>query len=196
MQPIDKATMIEMLGSQMARLCEAGNTDVQRLAKECQRTPEDPEVWFELGLAYNQSGLTYLDLAAEKARFEYDEEPEPGKEGEEVHIVIDGAPARAMFQQALDALDKVLELEPEYYGLQTQRGVICGNMNDSEGAIKCFLQALKDDDEDFSAAYYLACAYRDMGDEEQAQKYFALSHELNPDDEAFCTCQGQGIEKA
>lgn len=188
--------MIEMLGSRMERLCETGNGDVQRLAKACENDPQDLEALFELALAYNQSGLTYLDLAAEKASLEYDADPEPGKEDEEVRIVIDGAPARTLFQKALDALDKVLEQEPEYYGLQTQRGVIYGNMNNTEEAVKCFRQALEDDEEDFSAAYYLACACRDMGDEAQAQQYFALAHELNPDDEAFCTCQGQGIEKA
>ena len=59
--------MIKMLEDRMQYLYEKGNADVQRLDKELERTPDDVEVWFESGLARNQSGLQYLDMAFEKA---------------------------------------------------------------------------------------------------------------------------------
>ena len=46
-------------------------------------------------------------------------------------------------------------------------------------AEQCYLKALEEDEEDFSAAYYLGCTYQEMGDEERSKKYFALAKELN-----------------
>lgn len=181
MDLLDRPTMIKMLEGRMRHLCEQGSDDVQRLDKELERAPGDAELWFESGLAHNQSGLQYLDMAFEKARLEYFE-AHPEAEEEPEHLDVDAPQAWAMFNAALAAFDKVLELEPEYYGVQCQRGVALGNMQRYEEAEQCYLKALEEDEEDFSAAYYLACTYRDMGDEERAAKYFALAQELNPDE--------------
>lgn len=189
----DRATMIKMLDERMNDLFEHGNSDVQRIEKELERTPDDAELWFESGLAHNQSGLQYLDMAIEKARMEYFE-AHPEAEEEPEHLNVDVPQARAMFNAALSAFDKVLELMPEYYGVQCQRGVALANMQQYEEAVGCYLKALEEDDEDFSAAYYLACTYRDMGNEEQAARYFALAKELNPDDETMCNMRGMPVE--
>ena len=62
--------MIKMLGERMEQLYENGNADVQRLNRELERTPDDAEMWFELGQAHNQTGLQYLELASEKAKLD------------------------------------------------------------------------------------------------------------------------------
>ena len=193
MDLLDRPTMIKMLDEQMKRLHDLGNADVQRLGKELERTPDDAELWFESGLAYNQSGLQYLDIAIEKARLEYFE-AHPEEESEPERLDVDASQAGSMFNAALSAFDKVLELMPEYYGVQCQRGVALANMQQYEEAVKCYLKALEEDDEDFSAAYYLACAYRDMGDEAQAERYFALAKELNPDDDVQTNLHGMQVE--
>lgn len=193
MDLLDRPTMIKMLEERMRNLYELGNADVQRLGKELERTPDDAELWFELGLAHNQSGLQYLDMAFEKARLEY-YEAHPDTEEDPAHLEVEAPGAYALFTAALEAFDKVLELVPEYYGVQCQKGVVLGNMHKYEEAVACYLKALEEDEEDFSAAYYLACAYRDMGNEEQAQRYFALAKELNPDDDALSNMQGVPVE--
>ena len=177
----------------MEQLYEQGNADVQRIEKELERMPDDAELWFESGLAHNQSGLQYLDLAIEKARLEYFE-AHPETEEEPEHWEVDVPKAGAMFNAALAAFDKVLELMPDYYGVQCQRGVALGNMQRYDEAVECYLKALEEDEEDYAAAYYLACTYRDMGDEEKAERYFALAKELNPDDETMCNMRGTPIE--
>ena len=194
MELLDRKNMLAMVSNQMKRLEGNGNADVQRLEKELQRTPKDAEVWFDLGLAYGQSALTYIDLAFEYARLEYvDSHPDLGPD-DPVDISVEVPAAKGLFDKALDALNHVLGIDPEYYGLWTQIGTIYANMNRHQEAADAFLKALEDDPEDFSAAYYLACAYRDLGNEEQAQHYFSIAHELNPDDEAFCNCQGAPVE--
>ena len=193
MDLLDRPTMIKLLDEQMKHLHELGNADVQRLDKELERTPDDAELWFESGLAHNQSGLQYLDMAFEKARLEYFE-AHPDMEAEPECLNVDVSQAGSMFDAALNAFDKVLELMPEYYGVQCQRGVALANMQRYEEAVECYLKALEEDEEDFSAAYYLACAYRDMGDEEQAGRYFALAKELNPDDDVQANMQGMQVE--
>lgn len=180
MDLLDRPTMIKMLEERLQQLYEVGNADVQRLNKELERTPKDAELWFELGLAHNQTGLQYLDMAFEKARLEY-LEAHPDAEEEPEHLEVNVPQAWTLFNGALEAFDKVLELEPEYYGVQCQRGIVLGNMQRYEEAEKCYLKALEEDEEDFSAAYYLGCTYRDMGDEDRAKKYLDLANELNPD---------------
>lgn len=165
--------MIQLLGERLTQLYEKGNADVQRLAKELERTPDDAELWFELGLAHNQSGLQYLEMASEKAKLQY-LEAHPEAEEDSAAIEVDVSPARTLFDSALKAFDKVVELMPEYYGVQCQRGIALANMQRYEEAESCFLKALEEDEEDFSAAYYLSCAYREKGDEANAQKYFSL----------------------
>lgn len=172
--------MIKMLGERMEQLYEKGNSDVQRLNRELERTPDDAELWFELGLAHNQTGLQYIELAFQKANLEY-LEAHPEAEEEPESLEVNAPQALAMFEGALKAFDKVLELMPDYYGVQCQRGVALGNMHRYEEAEQCYLKALEEDEEDFSAAYYLGCTYRDMGDEERASRYFALADQLNPD---------------
>lgn len=169
---------------QLAHIANSGSGDVIRLRKEVQRTPEDPEQWFELGIALNQAGLQYRDLALQLADFHYRQEhPEIDDQPSDqpYTLQIDDADAMDLFGQALDALDHVERLSPDYYGLQCQKGMIHGNMHNYPLAEQCYLQALRDDDEDFSAAYYLGITYRNMGDETLAEKYLALANQLNPE---------------
>ena len=184
MEFLDRPAMIKVLEERMKQLYELGNAEVQRIDKELERVPDDVELWFESGLARNQSGLQYLDIAFEKAKLEYFE-AHPDAEEEPEHLEVEAPQAYAMFDAALAAFDKVLELMPDYYGVQCQRGVALGNMQRYDEAEQCYLKALEEDEEDFSAAYYLGCTYRDMGDEEKAAKYFALAQELNTEDNKF-----------
>ena len=190
MEFLDRPTMIKMLEERMKQLSEQGNADVQRLDKELTNTPDDAEMWFELGLAHNQSGLQYLEMAFERERLLFLEQHPDEEENPNQEQTVDAPEAYAMFNAALAAFDKVLQLMPDYYGVQCQRGVALGNMHRYEEAEQCYLKALEEDEEDFSAAYYLGCTYRDMGDEEQATRYFTLANELNPDCSGEIGCSG------
>ncbi len=48
-----------------------------------------------------------------------------------------------------------------------------------EEAEQCYFKALEEDEEDFTAASYLAMVYRDMGKDDLADKYQTLSQELS-----------------
>lgn len=175
---LDRPTMIKMLGERMEQLYQKGSADVQKLVKEIERTPDDAELWFELGLAHNQAGLQYIDMAVEKATLEY-YEANPEAEEEPEHLTVDAPMALEMFTGALQAFDKVLELMPDYYGVQCQRGIALANMQRYEEAEQCYLKALEEDEEDFTAASYLSMVYRDMGKDDLADKYQKLAEELN-----------------
>ena len=161
---LDRPTMIKMLDERMEQLYQNGNADVQRLKKEIERMPDDAELWFELGLAHNQAGLQYIDMAFEKAALEY-YEANPEAEGEPEHLTVEVPKAMEMFTSALQVFDKVL--------------IAFGNMHRYEEAEQCYLKALEEDEEDFTAASYLSMVYRDMGKDDLADKYQKLSEELN-----------------
>lgn len=141
---LDRPTMIKMLDERMEQLYQNGNADVQRLKKEIERMPDDAELWFELGLAHNQAGLQYIDMAFEKAALEY-YEANPEAEGEPEHLTVEVPKAMEMFTSALQVFDKVLELMPDFYGVQCQRGIAFGNMHRYEEAEQCYLKALEED---------------------------------------------------
>ncbi len=174
--------MAEAMTKRMEQLLANGSDDVTRLRKELEKTPDDAEMWFELGLAYNQAGLQYEDMAVRLAELQYDmeHEGEPLPEsGEEVTLHVNVTAVRPLYEESLKAFDKVAELEPDYYGVACQKGIVYGNMHDLENAEACYLQALKDDDEDFTAAYYLSIVYGDMGKADLAEEYACLAEKLN-----------------
>jgi tetratricopeptide (TPR) repeat protein len=173
--------MVSALSKQMEHIIAHGSDDVVRLRKELEKAPDDAELWFELGLSLNQAGLQYQDLAVRLAGLRYDmEHPEENQpEGEEVTLQVDVSAGRPLYQDSLAAFDKVLELNPDYYGVACQKGVVYGNMRDLENAEQCYLKALEDDDEDFTAAYYLSMVYSEMGKDDLAEKYQKISEELN-----------------
>ena len=162
--------MAEAMTKRMEQLLANGSDDVTRLRKELEKTPDDAEMWFELGLAYNQAGLQYEDMAVRLALLE---------SGEEVTLHVNVTAVRPLYEESLKAFDKVAELEPDYYGVACQKGIVYGNMHDLENAEACYLQALKDDDEDFTAAYYLSIVYGDMGKADLAEEYARLAEKLN-----------------
>ncbi len=172
--------MASAITSQMEQLLTSGSDDVVRLRKELEKTPDDPEIWFELGLSLNLAGLRYEELAVNLAGIQYDmEHKADGGEEEEVTIQVNVSAGRPLYQDSLAAFDKVLELNPDYYGVACQKGVVYGNMHDLENAERCYLKALEDDDEDFTAAYYLSQVYSEMGKTDLAEKYQRISDELN-----------------
>ena len=174
--------MAMAIEQQMKVLAANGGSEVVRLQKELESSPKDAELWFELGVALNQAGLQYDDLAARLAELRYGMEfpDEVLEEPQEViPLNVDVSEGNKLYNYALEAFDRVLELQPDYYGVACQRGIVYGNLLDYPHAEECYLQALKDDEEDFTAAYYLSMVYRDMGKEELADKYMKLSEELN-----------------
>lgn len=142
--------MASAITSQMEQLLTSGSDDVVRLRKELEKTPDDPEIWFELGLSLNLAGLRYEELAVSLAGIQYDmEHKSDGGEEEEVTLQVNVSAGRPLYQDSLAAFDKVLELNPDYYGVACQKGVVYGNMHDLENAERCYLKALEDDDRGF-----------------------------------------------
>ena len=169
--------MAEAITRQMEQMLSTGTDEVVRLKKELEKSPQDAEVWFDLGLSLNQAGLQYEGLAVRLAEMRH--EPENAEEGEETTIQVDVTPCLGFYKEALEAFDRVRELAPEYYGVECQRGLVYANLRDLPHAEECYLKALEEDEEDFTAAYYLSQVYRDMGKDDLAEKYQKLADDLN-----------------
>lgn len=169
--------MAEAITRQMEQMLSTGTDEVVRLKKELEKSPQDAEVWFDLGLSLNQAGIQYESLAVRLA--EMCHEPENAEEGEEATIQVDVTPCVGFYKEALSAFDRVRELAPEYYGVECQRGLVYANLRDLPHAEECYLKALEEDEEDFTAAYYLSQVYRDMGKDDLAEKYQKLADDLN-----------------
>ena len=164
--------MVRIIDRQIEKLDTVGSDDMIRLRREIEQHTGDPANWFDLGIAINQAALQRSHLLTERAQL-----LDPGV-GE---CDADTGSSIPLYERALEAFHKVLELEPQYYGVWCQIGTVYGNMQRYDDAETCYRRALQEDDEDFSAAYFLGCVLRDKGDEEQARHYFALAHDLNPD---------------
>ena len=169
--------MAEAITRQMEQMLSTGTDEVVRLRKELEKTPQDAEVWFDLGLSLNQAGLQYEGLAVRLAEMGLGQEET--EEGEETPIQEDVTPCLGFYKEALSAFDRVRELSPDYYGVECQRGLVYANLRDLPHAEECYLKALEEDDEDFTAAFYLSQVYHDMGKEDLAEKYQKIADELN-----------------
>ena len=169
--------MAEAITRQMEQMLSTGTDEVVRLRKELDKSPQDAEVWFDLGLSLNQAGLQYEGLAVRLAEMGLGQEET--EEGEETPIQVDVTPCLGFYKEALEAFDRVRELSPDYYGVECQRGLVYATLRDLPHAEECYLKALEEDEEDFTAAFYLSQVYHDMGKEDLAEKYQKIADELN-----------------
>lgn len=178
--------MAVAIEQQIKVLAANGGPDVVRLQNEVKASPKDAELWFELGVALNQAGLQYDDLAARLVELRYSMEfPDEGLEDapEVIPPKVDVSEGNRLYTYALEAFDRVLEIQPDYYGVACQRGIVYGNLQDYVRAEECYLQALKEDEEDFTAASYLSMVYRDLGKDDLADKYLKMSEDLSSREE-------------
>jgi len=171
---LDHEGMANAIAQDIERILTHGGNDSARLAEEVVRTPDDVMAWFDLGVAITDDANMLDYLMAQKYQME-----NPGTIIDENTPYADDTVKNQLYEKALKCFSKVLELDPEYYGVHYQMGVVYGNMQNYPEAEKCFLQALKDDDEDVSAAHELAMVYRDMGDEERCNKYLGMAERLS-----------------
>ena len=178
--------MLRLIDGQIEKIDTVGTDEVIRLRRDLQGNGDDASQWFDYGIVLNQAAMHRDMLVAQREQLLH-------PEAEEVEVDFSGSVP--IYEEALKAYRHVLEMEPEYYGVHTQMGVVLGNLHRLEEAEACYLEALKEDEEDFSAAYYLGLTYRDMGREDLAQKYLKLAHELNPDDESMTSAQGEVVER-
>ena len=178
--------MIQIIDRQIEKLDTVGSDDMIRLRKHLEHDDSDPTLWFDLGIALNQAAMQRDYLVVDREQLLH-----PGS----VEIEVDGSGSTHLLEEALTVFHKVLEMEPDYYGVYTQMGIVYSNLHRYDDAEQCYLHALKDDDEDFSAAYYLGLTYRDKGDEALAEKYLALARELNPDDDTLTNAAGLTVER-
>ena len=112
--------LVDAIAKQMQHLIATGGDDVVRLRKELEKTPNDIETWFNLGLALNQAGLQYEDLAVRLAelRFSPDFQDENMMPEEEMPLLkVEVSEGNVLYTEALQAFDHVLELDPDYYAI-------------------------------------------------------------------------------
>ncbi len=170
---LDHNGMAKAIAQDIERILTQGGKDTARLAVEVSKTPDDEVAWFDLGVAVT-ADVEMLDyLMAQKYVME-----NPGTEIVENTPYADISAENRLYEKALKCFSKVLELDPKYYGVQYQMGVVYANMQNYREAEKCFLQALDDDKEDMSAAHGLAMVYHDMGNEEQSSRYRTMAEQL------------------
>lgn len=170
---LDNEGMAKAIAQDIERLLTQGGKDSARLTAEVLKAPDDAVAWFDLGVAVG-ADVDMLDyLMAQKYVME-----NPGTEIVEGTPYAEESAKNRLYEKALKCFSKVLELDPEYYGVRYQMGVVYANMQNYCEAEKCFLQALDDDEEDVSAASGLAMVYHDMGDEERSSRYQAMADRL------------------
>lgn len=231
MELLGDKSALEMISAQLVAIDAEETDELRRLKHEAELSPDDPEVWFNLGGAYDGLASAHNVLTANKAmlieaesRMAEQEEADGGDDalsamdgeadsealqsdgeaddealpsdveadgcascGDEcaaacpdehfqpLHTVQDEK-SRAFYNKALECYRKVLQLEPQYYGVLCQMGLVYSYLNEHDEAVNAFKRALEQD-EDYSAAYYLGHLYMEMGDEAAARLYLQKAQE-------------------
>ncbi len=170
---LDNEGMAKAIAREIDSIIAQGGTDSSRLAQEAAQNPTDASTWFDLGVALIADADMLDYLMAQKYLMD-----NPGTEIDENTVYADASLKESIYEKSLKCFAKVLELEPDYYGVYYQRGTVFANLRNYAEAEKSFLLALEDDPEDFSAAHDLAMVYQDMGDEERCNKYLDMAERL------------------
>jgi tetratricopeptide (TPR) repeat protein len=85
------------------------------------------------------------------------------------------------FEDARDAADAAIALDPKLPGVYTLRGMALPMLGDSEGAIEALRKALLADPNDFDAHFTLGKALRTAGDIPGARLHLERALQLRPD---------------
>ena len=206
MELLGDKSAIEMVSEQLLAVDAEDTDELRRMKREAELSPDDPEVWFNLGGAYDELASTHNILTAQKAMLmeaekmeagqeeSDEEEPQPATDDSQPSCDNDTCPeecpdsplhtlqpvhdekSRDLYAKALECYRKVICLEPEYYGVLCQMGLIHSYLSQNDEAIAAFKRAIEQD-EDYSAAYYLGHLYIEMGDETQGRLYLQKAQE-------------------
>lgn len=164
---LDNDGVAKAIDKKMAQLLEQGSADTARLEREAENMPEDATAWFDLGVSLITDAGTVDYLMDQKRLLEATEEETVRESGTEAKTPL--------YEKALACFAKAMEIDPEYYGIQYQKGIVYANMQAHAEAEQCFLQALREDEEDFMAAQALSALYGDMGDAERSAHYAEMA---------------------
>lgn len=159
----------ELLSMQLTEMDSGDSTAIIKLKKEQERQPDDATIMFDLGVAYTQQALD-RSVLVDKIIAETDMTPSQ-------------EPTRQLWLKALEQFNHVIELDSEYYGIHTHIGIVYSNLGQLEQALESYTRALHDDDEDFSACYYMGQTLLALGREDEAQQFLQRAEAM----------QGEGL---
>lgn len=83
------------------------------------------------------------------------------------------AEAKEKFQQAL-------QIDQRFIDAHMNLGSVLGTMNDFNGAIASFQNAIKYAPDNARAYFFIAVTYQNMGDKANADKYFQIAQQMDP----------------
>ncbi len=182
-----------------------------RFERAIEATPEEYEISFFLGIVRRRSNDDTAALAAfdrippehkhySEARTQiaaiYEHRQEYGKALEEVERALAAKPSRALelygatlraktgdFEGAVAFLETLLSQEPENDELYYNLGVVYGEQERTEEAIRYMHQALEHNPDNASALNYIGYTWAESGDNlDEAEAMIARALELRPDD--------------
>ena len=148
---------------------------IKLLREATQLQPDNPPVWFLLGVCYSSVGLHDEQIAAmrEAVRLKPDFGPSWFWLGQGLHMVGD-------LDAAADALKQAVTIQPDSFSALILWGCICQDKGDKESALWAFYKAVKTKPESVDAWWWLGSFHLQQAKDSEALSAFREALRIDP----------------
>jgi tetratricopeptide (TPR) repeat protein len=84
------------------------------------------------------------------------------------------------YAEAEEKFREALHIDPRFVDAHMNLGSVCGTLKDYNNAIAGFQNAIKYAPDNARAYYFIAVTYKNMGDNANADKYFGIAQQMDP----------------
>jgi protein O-mannosyl-transferase len=84
------------------------------------------------------------------------------------------------YGEASENFNKALQIDPRFVDAYMNLGSVYGTLGNFNSAIECFQNAIKYSPDNARAYFYIAMTYQNRGDKLNADKYYKIAEQMNP----------------
>ena len=174
-QPEERARELVALAGKMRE--QSRNAEAVKLLREAsQLQPDNPYVWFHLGLSYHSVGLHDEQIAAMREAVQL--KPDFA---EAWQWLGSGLRKVGNLDAATDALKQGLAIQPDNFHILHELGLLCRDKGDHIGALSAFSKAVKIKPDDVNGWFQVGVSSNNLKEYTEACHAFQEVLRINPD---------------
>jgi Tfp pilus assembly protein PilF len=140
------------------------------------------EIMPSFGSAFTQMGVAYFRLKNFEKAIENYNKAAALKQADAITLNNIGSVyfEWKKYEEAAENFKKALQIDPRFIDAYMNLGSVYGTLGNFNSAIECFQNAIKYSPDNARAYYYIAMTYQNMGDKSNADKYYGIAGQMNP----------------
>jgi protein O-mannosyl-transferase len=140
------------------------------------------EIMPSFGSAFTQMGVAYFRLKNFEKAIENYNKAAALKQADAITLNNIGSVyfEWKKYEEASENFKKALQIDPRFIDAYMNLGSVYGTVGNFNSAMECFQNAIKYSPDNARAYFYIAMTYQNRGDKLNADKYYKIAEQMNP----------------